>query len=150
NELRPLALYWFSQTLGTDRGLESVIAAMGKMHKPVTLTIRGNDLLGSRAKLRSLAAAAGVANAIRFLPLAPPDDMARLAAEHDVGLSTELTTPPNRGICLTNKIFIYLLAGIPALLSNTPAQRDLAPDLGEAARLVDLADVQSIADALDD
>ena len=64
--------------------------------------------------------------------------MARLAAQHDVGLASELSTPPNRAISLTNKVFTYLLAGIPVLLSNTPAQRGLAAELGEAAQVVDL------------
>lgn len=50
---------------------------------------------------------------------------------------------------LMNKIFIYLLAGIPVLLSNTPAQRELAAELGDAARVVDLTDPDATAAALD-
>jgi glycosyltransferase involved in cell wall biosynthesis len=76
--------------------------------------------------------------------------MVRLAAQHDVGLSSELSTPPNRSICLTNKIFTYLLAGIPILLSNTPAQRELAPQLKIAARLVDFNNSDEIVNALNE
>jgi glycosyltransferase involved in cell wall biosynthesis len=75
--------------------------------------------------------------------------MARLAAQHDVGLASELRTPPNRAICLSNKIFTYLLAGIPVLLSNTPAQCELAAKLGIAGRVVDLANPDSMAAELD-
>ena len=76
--------------------------------------------------------------------------MVRLAAQHDVGLASEIGTPPSRAVCLTNKIFTYLLAGIPVLLSDTPAQRQLARQLGSAARLVALDDPDKIAQVLDD
>jgi hypothetical protein len=75
--------------------------------------------------------------------------MTRLAAHHDIGLASELCAPPNRAISLTNKIFVYLLAGIPVLMSDTPAQRKLGIGLGEAARVVNLADPVSVADVLE-
>ncbi|MBS0540211.1 MAG: hypothetical protein JSR47_15695 [Proteobacteria bacterium] len=55
----------------------------------------------------------------------------------------------SRSLCLTNKIFTYLLAGVPVMLSDTPGQRALAPDLGAAAVLVSLGDVDGIAATLD-
>jgi hypothetical protein len=76
--------------------------------------------------------------------------MARLAAGADLGLSTEPSLPPNRDICLTNKIFIYLLAGLPQLLSNTAAQSAFAPELGAAAILGDLAQADAVARQLDE
>src|SRR5205823_6608835 len=135
---RALSLYWFSQTVGPGRGLEPFIEAMGKVRAQVKLSIRGSDFLGYSARLKAIATEAGVADRVHFLPSAPPNEMARLAAQHDVGLASELTVPPNHAIALSNKIFIYLLAGIPILLSDTPAQRELARELGSAARLVDL------------
>ncbi len=145
-----LSVYWFSQTIGPGRGLEPFIQAMGNMRGRVTLSIRGSDFLGYSALLKALAAATGVSEAIRFLPSAPPDEMVRLAAQHDLGLASELSTPPNHGICLSNKIFVYLLAGIPVILSDTPAQRELASQLGLAARLVDIHKPDEVAQALDD
>jgi glycosyltransferase involved in cell wall biosynthesis len=144
-----LSVYWFSQTIGPGRGLEPFIEAMGKVRGRVTLSIRGSDFLGYSARLKALASDAGAADRIYFLPSAPPDEMARLAAQHDVGLASELSTPPNRAISLTNKIFTYLLAGVPVLLSDTPAQRKLAAELGEAARVADLADPAAVAAALE-
>jgi glycosyltransferase involved in cell wall biosynthesis len=142
---RVLSLYWFSQTIGPDRGLEPIIRAMGKIKDKVRLCIRGSDFLGYSAHLKKLASEAGIADGISFLPAAPPDQMARLAAQHDVGLASELGTPPNRAISLTNKVFTYLLGGIPVLLSNTPAQRDLANELGDAAEIVDLGAPDTVA-----
>jgi hypothetical protein len=146
---RPARLYWFSQTVGPGRGLESVVAVLGLMRTPAELHLRGIPADGYAERLQALAIRAGVARPIRFLPPGPPSEMARLCAGADLGISAEEALPPNRDICLTNKIFVYLLAGVPQLLSNTSAQRALAPDLGEAAILADLSRPEDAARRLD-
>lgn len=143
------SLYWFSQTIGPGRGLESVVKALGQMQVRARLHLRGLISADYRAELQRLAAAAGVADRLHLLAPALPSEMARLAASHDVGLALELNEPLNRSICLTNKAFIYLLAGIPMLLSDTPAQRQLAGDLGHIAPVVKLDETQAIARTLD-
>ncbi|MDI1335067.1 MAG: hypothetical protein PSU94_02690 [Lacunisphaera sp.] len=146
---RPARLYWFSQTIGPGRGLEAVVAAMGRMRTPVELHLRGFAAPGYAAQLNSLAARAGMQRPVQFLPPGPAAEMVRLAAGADLGLSTEESSPLNRDLCLTNKIFVYLLAGLPQLLSSTSAQRALAPELGAAALLADLADPEETARRLD-
>jgi glycosyltransferase involved in cell wall biosynthesis len=81
--------------------------------------------------------------------MAAPDQMVGLAAAYDIGLSLETEVTESRRLCLTNKIFTYLLAGVPVMMSDTPAQRILAPDLGAAAALVSLTDPEGMAGALD-
>ncbi|HKP12269.1 MAG TPA: glycosyltransferase, partial [Blastocatellia bacterium] len=119
------SLYWFSQTLGPGRGLEFVVRAMGRMRTTVSLHLRGLPAAGYVETLNRLAGETGVAGRVHLLPIATPSEMARLAACHDVGLALELDQPPHRAVCLTNKIFVYLLAGLPLLLSDTPAQREM-------------------------
>ena len=41
-----------------------------------------------------------------------------------MGLALELPVPDNRNICLTNKIFTYLLAGNAIIFSETEMQKD--------------------------
>jgi hypothetical protein len=149
SEGRPATLYWFSQTVGPGRGLEAVIAAMGLMRTPAALHLRGLPAPGYAEHLQGLASRAKRRFPIRILEAAPPADMARLAATADLGLSTELRLPPNRDLCLTNKIFVYLLAGIPQLLSRTSAQAELAAELGPAALLADLGRPDEVAAQLD-
>jgi len=144
-----LRAYWFSQTVGLDRGLQPFLHAMARTTARVELEIRGDDPWGHGETLRALARELGIADRVRLLPVAPPQEMVRLAAAYDLGLSLETDVSENRRLCLTNKIFTYLLAGVPVLLSDTPAQRALAPDLGDAAALVSLSDPTAIAAALD-
>jgi len=144
-----LRAYWFSQTVGLDRGLQAFIQAMARTTMRVTLDIRGSNRWGHGDRLMELARELGVADRVRLLPMAAPQEMVRLAADYDIGLSLETDVSENRRVCLTNKIFTYLLAGVPVLLSDTPAQGALAPELGVAARIVSLADPTGIAAALD-
>lgn len=148
-EQEPVRAYWFSQTVGPDRGLQSFIRAMARAKTRTTLDIRGSDRWHHGDRLLDLARELGVADRVSLLPTAPPEDMVRLAAAYDIGLSLETDVSENRGLCLTNKIFTYLLAGVPVLLSDTPAQRALAPQLGAAARIVSLADPQEMAAIMD-
>ncbi len=141
--------YWFSQTIGLDRGLQSFLRAMARSRVRVALDIRGRNRWGHGDKLMTLASELGVADRVALLPPAPPDDMVRLAAHYDIGLSLETDANQNRGLCLTNKIFTFLLAGVPVLMSDTPAQRALAPALGAATRLVALDDHDGMAAVLD-
>ena len=144
-----LKAYWFSQTIGLDRGLQGFIRAMARSRTAVTLDIRGSNRWGHGDTLLALARELGIADKVKLLPLAPPQEMALLASDYDVGLSLETEVTASRRLCLTNKIFTYLLAGVPVLMSDTPAQRALAPDLGAAATVVSLSNPDDIAAALD-
>lgn len=144
-----LRAYWFSQTIGLDRGLQPFLQAMALTTARIELEIRGDDPWGHGETLKTMAGELGIADRVRLLPMAPPQEMVRLAAAYDLGLSLETDLVENRRLCLTNKIFTYLLAGVPVLMSDTPAQRALAPDLGAAAALVSLSDLQGMAMALD-
>lgn len=142
-------LYWFSQTIGAGRGLEELIPTLALLRNPVALRLRGLPEPGFPDALRTLARSAGFTGPIEFAPIGPPSEMARLAAGADLGLSLEQTQPLNRDLCLTNKIFTYLLAGLPVALSSTRAQRALAPALGAAALLPDFTHPPAAAALLD-
>jgi glycosyltransferase involved in cell wall biosynthesis len=75
--------------------------------------------------------------------------MVRLCTGYAIGLAVEPDSSPNNSIALSNKIFTYLLAGLPVLLSRTPAQEQLARSLGDAAILVDLRRPQAAAESLE-
>jgi glycosyltransferase involved in cell wall biosynthesis len=144
-----LRAYWFSQTIGLDRGLQAFIRAMARSQTDVTLDIRGSNRWGHGDALLGLARELGIGAKVRILDLAPPQDMVRLAATYDLGLSLETDVNESRRLCLTNKIFTYLMAGVPAMLSDTPAQASLAAELGQAAILVSLARPNLIAAEID-
>src|SRR5260370_15189880 len=139
---------WFSQTVGRDGGLQDFLRAMARAKAQVSVDIRGGNRWGHGEALMALAGELGVAERVRLLPIAAPDEMVKLAMPYDLGLSLETDATESRRLCLTNKIFTYLLAGVPVMMSDTPAQSAFASDLGDAAALVSLADPESMAQAL--
>ena len=48
-------------------------------------------------------------------------------------------------LCVTNKFFTYLLAGLAIAGFDTPGQHDLGVDLGRGAPLVPAGDVEALA-----
>jgi hypothetical protein len=54
----------------------------------------------------------------------------------------------NRDLCLCNKLFTYMLAGLALACTDTKGQRPLAEDLGAGAVLVRPGDVATLAAGL--
>lgn len=144
-----LSAYWFSQSIGLDRGLQSFMEAMARTRARITLHVRGADKHGYGDALRTLAHDLRIDDRFELLPMASPFEMVELARRYDIGLSLETDVSESRRRCLTNKIFTYLLAGRPVLMSDTPAQTALGRELGEAAAVVPLASPDVIAEQLD-
>lgn len=143
------SLYWFSQTTGPDRGLETAVMALALARSRPHLCLRGSLVPAYGEALRTLARQQGVADRLHFLPPAPPDEMSRLAACHDLGLAAETLRTLNRRICLSNKLFTYLLGGLPVLATDTPAQRAAAERLGEVVMTYPDGDPARLAACID-
>lgn len=143
------SLYWFSQTIGPDRGLGCAIRAIALAESKPHLYLRGFISDAYRRRLVALARAEGVEDRLHLLPPAPPEQMERLAAAYDLGLVAETGATPNRRIALTNKLFTYALAGIPMLLSDIAAHRQILAEAGEAAQIFHSEDPESLAEAMD-
>ena len=113
------------------------------------LYLRGIPASGYAEKIRVLALAEEVHERVHILEPANPSEMERLAAAYDIGLSGEPSGTPNNAIALGNKLFSYLLAGIPMLLSDSLAHREFVKELGQAACLFDSDDCNDLAYSMD-
>lgn len=143
------SLYWFSQTIGPNRGLECAIAAIARTRSRPHLYMRGHVAGDFDRALREVATAHGVADRISFLPPVRPDELERLASAYDIGLCGEATSSRGRCVALSNKLFSFLLAGIAVVASATPAQSAFAEQCGEAVTIYRPDDPADLARALD-
>ncbi|HEX5959494.1 MAG TPA: glycosyltransferase, partial [Hyphomicrobiaceae bacterium] len=143
------SLYWFSQTIGPDRGLECAVRAIALARTRPHLYLRGTPAAGYGSSLMKLAREVGATGRVRLLPPDEPDRMEELAAVYDLGLIAETGHTASRRLCLTNKLFSFLLAGIPPLMSDTQGHRWFAKE----ANLLDLVypreDATALAQLLD-
>lgn len=143
-------LYWFSQTVGPGRGIEQVLQAMARSRSRPLLHLQGTVPADYRRQLEAYARQIGMHDALQFLPAAPPADLPRVASQYDAGVASELNDTVNRDICLSNKIFTYLLGGLPVLASDTQGQRELARQLPDAVRVAPLHDTAAWAALIDE
>ncbi len=141
------SMYWFSQTIGPDRGLEDALRALPALPNDVILSLRGQWSSGYEDVFRGQAEQLGVADRIRHLDLVPPDELIPRSAQHDVGLALEQpSVSRNRTICLTNKIFTYLLAGVPFVATDTPGQRTVSEEMPDVASLYAPGDIDAFSE----
>jgi len=140
-----LSLYWFSQIVGLDRGLEDVIRALEHVRAPVALHLRGAVTQEVKSNLIAIAQRCGVEGQIRFLDPISPDNLLAAAAEHDVGLCLEVPSTASKDNCIANKIFIYMLAGLAVVASRTRGHTELLKMSPNAGFLYDSDDPRGLA-----
>lgn len=148
---QPLKLFWFSQFIGKNRGLETVIKALGLLKdQNITISLLGNCSDEHQQYFTGLAAKCGVAvSQLHFLPPVSEKEIVSIAAQHHIGIAGEVTATYNRHICLTNKIFTYLLAGTAVLFSDTRAQQDFLKRYENAGQLYGEKNERELAACID-
>ena len=104
------------------------------------MTIRGLGPL--EPELRALAG-----DRVRFAEPAPPDAMVDGLAGFDIGIVPYQPTSLNNELCLPNKLFEYLTAGLAVAASDLPELGRVVRETG-AGRTFDPGDAGSVAEAL--
>jgi hypothetical protein len=143
-----LKMYWFSQTIGSNRGLEDVVLAMAAARITGELHLRGRPAAGYVESLQGLASRVAPKLTLVVHPPAAPDDMVELAQSYQIGLSVEPGFSENNRLALSNKAFTYILSGLAVVFTDTPGQHSLALDLGRGALLYRPGDVEALARGL--
>lgn len=143
------SLYWFSRTVGPRRGLEVAVEGIARATSQPHLYLRGRPEYGYRETLLAHARSHGVAERLHFLEPVSPFELERLGGQYDLGFCGEFDVTVNRGIALTNKLFSYLLSGLPVIASDIAAHRDIQPLVGDAMVNFDMKDPAALAAALD-
>lgn len=149
-EGRPLRLFWFSQTIGPDRGLELVIKAIAKTAGRAELHLMGYCSDEYKSEFLELARERDLNDsAVQFHDPVAPDELFSFAAEFDIGIASETASTVNRDICLTNKIFTYLQCGLAIVASDTRAQTLFMQQYPDTGSLYLNTNESSLIDALD-
>lgn len=122
---KELKLFWFSQTIGKGRGLEDAIKAVALLKKThISLTLLGSIDQVHQHYFSKLANELGLAeNQLHFIAPVAPNFIFEIANNCDIGLALEQTIPLNKDLCLANKVFTYLTAGLAVIATDTAAQK---------------------------
>jgi len=144
----PFAVYWFSQTIGANRGLEDIVHAVGATGRRASFTVRGCVAPGYVDTLRSLCGRVAPRLDLRVVAPTSPETMVEQCRAFDLGVSAEQGHVRNRQLNLPNKATTYPLAAVPVALTDTLGQRRLAADLGAGALLFEPGDFAALAEQL--
>jgi glycosyltransferase involved in cell wall biosynthesis len=124
-ERNSLKLFWFSQSVGLDRGLQDVFSAL-KLVEDLNLEFHIYGKLTSLVKTEFDVYIEKLnferVPQISYCGLIAPDDLLLRANDYDIGFAIEPGFCKNNEIALSNKIFTYLLGGNAIIFTDTPAQ----------------------------
>lgn len=108
--------------LQPDRGLHLLVQAAPFLEKDIVVVMLGQGFKETFALLQSLIVSEGVADRVKILPPVPYEELLDWTASADIGLSV---LQPDHSLsirkCLPNKLFEYLMAGLPVLSSELDA-----------------------------
>ncbi|TZF86209.1 glycosyltransferase family 4 protein (plasmid) [Pedobacter sp. BS3] len=145
-----LRLFWFSQYIGRDRGIEECLQALALLnHDNVELHLLGLLHTEEEKYFNTLIKKYHLEEGlVRFHPPISEQELIEFTANFDVGLALETGEPYNREVCLTNKLFVYLQAGLALIASNTLAQRTFLEKWPDCGWLVDLKNHQNLSETI--
>lgn len=131
-----IILYQGAVNIG--RGLEQAILAM-KFVQNARLIIAGDGDI--RQPLQQLAKKEGLQDKVQFLGRLSIEDLIKLTPQADLGLSIEEDLGLNYRYALPNKLFDYIQARVPVLVSNLPEMAAIVKKhgIGEVTNSLDPA-----------
>ncbi len=117
-----IALY--QGNLQADRGLDRLVYAARFLEPGIVIVLMGRNAMGD--SLQTLIAQEGVADRVKILPPVPYAELLEWTASADIGLILYAKSHSlNVQWCLPNKLFEYLMAGLPVLASSLDAVAEL-------------------------
>lgn len=113
-----LRFIWFSQTIGSGRGLELVVPLLYQHRESVLLTLFGTLDAGFFNEVLK-----PYEDILDIQEPVPQGVLHQKLSQFDIGLALEMsTTSLNRDLTLTNKILAYAQSGLYIIATDTSAQ----------------------------
>lgn len=134
-ESSDLKLFWFSQNISKERGIETIFKAMAILRgKNINLTLLGNLSDENRKYFEELRIHFNLSDdQIIFHNSVHPDSLGEIASGFHIGICSEESEILNVNLCLANKIFTYIIGGNALILSDTAAHNEFIqryPNIG--------------------
>lgn len=116
---KPLKLLWFSQTIGSGRGIEHFMQLLATINEPLEFHLLGMVEAAYRQSLTILMPAQ---HSLFFHALVTTSNLPQKLAGFDIGLALESDLMHSRDLTITNKFFQYLQSGLPIIATRTAGQ----------------------------
>jgi glycosyltransferase involved in cell wall biosynthesis len=144
-----IALY--QGNLQPNRSLDLLIHAASFLEPTVVIVMMGQARNTTLDQLEDLIVSKGVADRVRIIPSVPYEELLTWTASADIGL-TIFQPDYSRTIrfCLPNKLFEYLMAGLPVLSSQLDAIAEVIKtyDVGQLLPSIAPSDIGATINAM--
>ncbi len=144
-----IALY--QGNIQANRSLDQLVHAASFLDPDIVIVMMGWAVDSIRIQLEELIASKGVADRVKIIPAVPYAELLDWTASADIGL-TIFQPGYTRSIryCLPNKLFEYLMAGLPVLSSQLDAIAELLEtyDVGQVLPSLEPSDVGASINAM--
>jgi glycosyltransferase involved in cell wall biosynthesis len=131
-----------------DRGLDRLVLAAAALASDTMIAIMGKAVPSTQAELEALIERTGVSDRVRLLPPVPYAELLDWTASADIGL---IVYPPgyapNVAMMLPNKLFEYLMAGVPVLASDLVSVTEVITTY-DVGRVLSSPEPAAIAEAI--
>lgn len=141
-ESTPLVLH--QGQMRQHRGCDRLLAAFADVGGAALVFLGDGD---QRPRLQQQAHQLGLSERVFFLDPVPPDELLPITAGADLGVTLLEDLCLNHRYALPNKLFEYLMAGVPVLGSDLPEIRRVVQGMA-VGRVVDPADVAALTATL--
>lgn len=139
-------LVLYQGIIAWERGIEQLLDAAPLLRGTgVRIAIVGHDVTGGTLPAR--AASPELGGLVDILPPVPSEKLPELTADADAGLILFRNTCLNHYYSLPNKLYEYMMAGVPIIASDLPEIARVIREY-DIGRLVDPEDPASIAAAI--
>ncbi len=111
--------------LSSDRELDRLVRAARFLDQGIVIVMMGKSIGTAQSELEALIATENVSDRVKIIPAVPYEELLDWTASADVGLI--IYSPDyslNVRMCLPNKFFEYLMAGLPILSSQLEVVAD--------------------------
>lgn len=143
------SIYWFGQTIGPHSCAHYLLQAIGQMKNRLRLVLRGNVNTSYVQQLMNLARANRVSDSLEVMPLASPNEMVRLAGDHDLAFGSQPSLELFHQMAIGNKVFTGMMAGLALVLTDTIAHRELLQSAPGCGFTVPINDARTLSVELD-
>ena len=113
-------LFIYLGGLSFGRGIERLLEIFSKVQKDRHIVFMGYGPLSTEVQQY-----AEINHNIHYLPAVPPEDVLAHTATADIGIYLMENICLNHLYSLPNKLFEYMLAGLPVIINDLPDQRSI-------------------------
>ena len=144
-ELSPTtSIVLYQGNLQPDRCLDTLARATQFLRQDVVIVLMGKDVGATASTLERIAEQEGHRSQLKIVPPVPQNELFEWTASADVGII--ISSPDysmNTRVFLPNKLFEYMMAGLPILTSPLMAVKDilLTYDVGRVLTSLQPADI---------